>query len=82
MWSKRPKPGGKGPRCKIGLKVGQTLTFCERPARLYKMSKSGHPLGEVEVCKGHVQMYERMGATLQVIDRRRKRLPGSSTSDS
>jgi hypothetical protein len=78
MWSKRPKLGAKGLRCKILiLDAGKRAYFCERPARRYACSKKGldgsvYDLGTIDCCVNHARKVERQGVTLMLMDRRRK----------
>jgi hypothetical protein len=79
MWSKRPKPGGKGLRCKIIIsEVGN----CDRPARRYGQQvkpfwQPDRPLdvGCIECCKMHAQQLRDQGVLLNLIDRRRTANP-------
>jgi hypothetical protein len=36
MWSKRPKPGGKGLRCQVTVRRDGQLVPCDRPAKRYR----------------------------------------------
>ena len=74
MWTKRPKPDGKGLRCKIALAIPKNvLAYCDRPARLYMCEKSGFYLGLIACCKNHRAMHERQGITMTLQDRRKNR---------
>lgn len=88
MWSKRPKPGGKGLRCKItvarpkGIESWRTLLYCDRPARRYGQQVKAFwnegqllDVGSIDCCKMHAQKLERQGVTLTLIDRRRTANP-------
>lgn len=74
MWGKRPKPNGKGLRCRVALSFGKNklICLCDRPARRYACEKNGYDLGASDVCKNHKAMYERQGMTMTLIDRRKK----------
>ena len=77
MWSKRPKPGGKGLRCKIivqGLARGYSHE-CSRPARRYQCEKNGFDLGLIDCCINHCAVHERQGITMILIDRRKRSCP-------
>jgi hypothetical protein len=69
MWSKRPKPGGKGLRCKVIMAVG---VECGRPAKRYECQKGSYDCGFIDYCKGHVAMQKKRGFTMHIVDRRRK----------
>jgi hypothetical protein len=69
VWSKRPKPGGKGLRCKVIMAAGGE---CGRPARRYSCEKRGYDCGFIEYCKGHVTMQEKRGFTMRIVDSIRK----------
>lgn len=74
MWSKRPKPGGKGVRCKIvvaGIARGYSHE-CDRPARRYACEKNGFDLGIIDCCKNHRAMHEKQGITMNLMDRRKR----------
>jgi hypothetical protein len=78
MWSKNPKPGGKGLRCKIQVQRGGELVPCDRPARRYRQMvmafwDDSQPLdvGVIDCCINHAIKLERQGVTLKKIDRRK-----------
>lgn len=77
MWGKRPKPGGKGLRCKIA--VSGSFAVCDRPARRYGQQvkafwQNGELLdvGCIDCCKGHAEKIARQGVILTLIDRRKQ----------
>jgi hypothetical protein len=70
MWGKRPKPGGKGLRCKVFM-VGRR-EYCDRPARLYSREKNGLDCGNATLCINHVRLHEREGIAVKLIDRRKR----------
>ena len=72
MWTKRPKPGGKGLRCNIYVGRKGEAVLCGRPARRYGCSKYGLDLGTIDCCVNHRAMYERQRITLTLIDRRKR----------
>lgn len=81
MWSKRPKPGGKGLRCKIAVAelTRRPLVICDRPARRYGQQvkafwQNGELLdvGCIDCCKGHAEKIARQGVILTLIDRRKQ----------
>jgi len=78
MWSKRPKPGGKGLRCAMWVSRG----VCDRPARRYgqqvKVFWNNDELldiGCLDCCKEHARILEERGVILTLIDRRRTANP-------
>jgi len=76
MWSKRPKSGVKGLRCKIFV---QGLTVqCNRPARRYGQQVKAfwnedepQDVGVIDCCKNHALKLQKQGVILTLIDRRR-----------
>jgi hypothetical protein len=72
MWTKRPKPGGKGLRCKIIIARRLGSILCDRPARRYLCSKNGYDLGAIDCRTNHCAAHERQGITMTLVDRRRK----------
>ena len=78
MWSKTPKPGGKGLRCKIHVQRNGELVPCDRPAKRYGQTvkafwDDSQPLdvGTIDCCMGHARKLENQGVTLTKVDRRR-----------
>jgi hypothetical protein len=79
MWSKRPKPGSKGLRCKIRLNRTGGLEACDRPARRYGQQvkafwQDGQMLdvGTIDCCFSHAQKLRSQGVILTPIDRRKE----------
>jgi hypothetical protein len=78
MWSKIPKAGGKGLRCKIYVQRQGELVPCDRPARKYGQQVSAFwndgellDLGSIDCCLNHADALRRQNLTLTLIDRRR-----------
>lgn len=85
MWSKRPKSGGKGLRCKIavartkGIESWRTLLYCDRPARRYGQQVKAYwqegqilDVGIIDCCQEHARRLQNQGVILTLIDRRLK----------
>lgn len=77
MWSKRPKPNGKGLRCKVHVQIRNGLEPCDRPAKRYGQQVKPYwsngelqDVGIIDCCKGHAEKIRSQGVTLTRIDRR------------
>ena len=82
MWSKRPRPGGHGLRCKIHVARFGGSEKCDRPARRYgQQVKSFWNNGElmdvgcIDCCQNHARKLMDQGVILTLIDRRRTANP-------
>jgi hypothetical protein len=80
MWSKRPKPGGKGLRRQIKVNRDGSDVACDRPAKRFKYEQPevAHwiaPLkpeaAMLDCCIGHLRKLVNEGARLEQVDMRR-----------
>jgi hypothetical protein len=90
MWSKRPKSGGKGLRCKIHVHRPSglqkiSLVPCDRPAKRYGQQVKAFWLdgelldvGIIDCCLNHAAKLRKQGVILKCIDRRKKAAPVSA----
>lgn len=73
MFGKRPKPGGKGLRCKVLIAPsGKPSYMCDRPARRYACVKRSYDLGTIDFCLNHHALHVKQGIDMVLIDRRKK----------
>lgn len=82
MWSKVPRPGGKGLRCTIHVQRGVDMERCDRPARRYGQEVRAfwdadriQDLGCIDCCKEHARKLQSQGFILTIVDRRRTANP-------
>jgi hypothetical protein len=82
MWSKIPKPGGKGLRCKIYVQRNGEMLPCDRPARRYGQQVKAFwnegqlmDTGCIDCCENHAMQLRKQAVILTLIDRRRTANP-------
>jgi hypothetical protein len=82
MWSKRPKPGGKGLRCTIDVQRDGKCVSCDRPAKRFRIALApvAHwiaPLKpesmEINACVAHLQKLGETGAQIERVDMRKRK---------
>ena len=80
MWSKRPKPGGKGLRCEIEVRRGTEMVRCDRPAKRFRqeqrecahwISPFRTEVAVIDLCVGHLRKLVNDGFDLERVDRRK-----------
>jgi hypothetical protein len=81
MWSKRPKPGGKGLRCTVGVLRDGEVVPCDRPAKRYQYEQPevAHWIAPIKpevvafnCCIAHLRKFANEGAMLERLDTRKR----------